>query len=395
MPMPAFDMEPGSTSPPDGNPAPPSPDDAVVGTPPPGAETAPAKPPNGGTVPGKPPTASLISITGKAKPAPSKAGDLTRLFALAHRQGPSEPVEPLPAAEPAPIPAAPAVLDSLPEPQPMPVWRPIAEVSPELETAPDLPPVERIGFVEPPMASEPAADVWVEPTPAAEPLALSLIVADDVAADTAKRLPGVLAPADDDSVPLELSEPAPDVVEPAIPTPAVPIEPATPPPPALSRIPEQASPTAPAPAKFVELADYWRSLRSGDDHPAAESIDHDLVSKRWPGSLLIAYTPASQDPRGEPRPGRVTRLGTACAETQNAVDAGSHSTEWMLEVARAALINDEPVEEQQRLATLRGDASFRIVALPLGPPKGLATAVLCTLLPSSGAPRFGKRRVWL
>ena len=395
MPMPAFDMEPGSTSPPDGNPAPPSPDDAVVGTPPPGAETAPAKPPNGGTVPGKPPTASLISITGKAKPAPSKAGDLTRLFALAHRQGPSEPVEPLPAAEPAPIPAAPAVLDSLPEPQPMPVWRPIAEVSPELETAPDLPPVERIGFVEPPMASERAADVWVEPTPAAEPLALSLIVADDVAADTAKRLPGVLAPADDDSVPLELSEPAPDVVEPAIPTPAVPIEPATPPPPALSRIPEQASPTAPAPAKFVELADYWRSLRSGDDHPAAESIDHDLVSKRWPGSLLIAYTPASQDPRGEPRPGRVTRLGTACAETQNAVDAGSHSTEWMLEVARAALINDEPVEEQQRLATLRGDASFRIVALPLGPPKGLATAVLCTLLPSSGAPRFGKRRVWL
>src|SRR4029077_18037521 len=79
MPMPAFDMEPGSTSPPDGNPAPPSPDDAVVGPPPPGAETAPAKPPNGGTVPGKPPTASLISITGKAKPAPSKAGDLTRL----------------------------------------------------------------------------------------------------------------------------------------------------------------------------------------------------------------------------------------------------------------------------------------------------------------------------
>jgi hypothetical protein len=145
----------------------------------------------------------------------------------------------------------------------------------------------------------------------------------------------------------------------------------------------------------VELADYWRSLRNGDDHPAAESIDHDLVSKRWPGSLLIAYTPASQDPRGEPRPGRVTRLGTACAETQNAVDAGSHSTEWMLEVARASLINDEPVEEQQRLATLRGDASFRIVALPLGPPKGLATAVLCTLLPSSGAPRFGKRRIWL
>jgi hypothetical protein len=395
MPMPAFDMEPGSTSLPDGNPAPPSPDDAVVGTPPPDAEAAPAKPRSGGTVPGKPPTASLISITGKAKPAPSKAGDLTRLFALAHRQGPSEPVEPVPAADPAPI--SPAVLDNPPEPQTMPVWRPIAEVSPELETTPDLPSVEPIGFVEPPMASEPAADVWVEPTPV-EPLDLSLMMAEDAAADAAERLSVVLAPTDDGSEPLELSEPAPDVVEPAIPTPAVPIEPATPLTPALSRIPERASPappTAPPVAKFVELADYWRSLRNGDDHPAAESIDHDLVSKRWPGSLLIAYTPASQDPRGEPRPGRVTRLGTACAETQNAVDAGSHSTEWMLEVARAALINDEPVEEHQRLATLRGDASFRIVALPLGPPKGLATAVLCTLLPSSGAPRFGKRRVWL
>ena len=90
-------------------------------------------------------------------------------------------------------------------------------------------------------------------------------------------------------------------------------------------------------AKFTELADYWRSLRVGEDHPATEAVDHALVTERWPGSLLIAYTPASQDPRGELRPGRVTRLGTACAETQNVVDAGSHSTEWMLEVARKKL----------------------------------------------------------
>jgi len=159
--------------------------------------------------------------------------------------------------------------------------------------------------------------------------------------------------------------------------------------------PEPIAPRISPAAKFTDLADYWRSLRVGEDHPAIEAVDHALVTERWPGSLLIAYTPASQDPRAELRPGRVTRLGTACAETQNVVDAGSHSTEWMLEVARTALVNDDPVEEQQRLATLKGVAGFRMVALPLGPPKGLANAVLCTLLPSSSAPRFGKRRTWL
>src|SRR4029077_20075289 len=105
---------------------------------------------------------------------------------------------------------------------------------------------------------------------------------------------------------------------------------------------------------FKDLVDYWRSLRQGDDHPAEESIDRDLVTERWPGTLLMTYLPASQDPRGESRPSRVTRLGTACAETQSVAEAGSQSTEWMLEVARTALVNDEPVEEQQRLATFTG-----------------------------------------
>jgi hypothetical protein len=104
-------------------------------------------------------------------------------------------------------------------------------------------------------------------------------------------------------------------------------------------------PPAPIPAAhrtpvFKELVDYWRSLRHGDDHPAADSIDRDLVTERWPGTLLMTYLPASQDPRGESRPSRVTRLGSACTETQSVAEAGSQSTEWMLEVARTALVND-------------------------------------------------------
>jgi hypothetical protein len=385
MAMPAFDMEPGSTSvPPDGNSAAPGQGDAVA-MPPASAEAAAANPATGGTATTKPPAASLTTITRKSKPAPSaKAGDLTRLFELARRQASSPSLEPQSAAEPAPIAPAPAVLDSPSEPQPRPIETAVAEVAPEPETAPEWPPVEPAGFVAPPT--------------------LSPFVAAEFVDDTAEPLSVVLAPADDALAAPESPDVAADLAEsPARPAPSLQIEPAAQPAPELSYAPEPVPPVAlmpvgsrPVPApKFVELADYWRSLRRGDDHPTAESIDHDFVTMRWPGSLLIAYTPASQDPRGEPRPGRVTRLGAAGVETQNAVDAGSHSTEWMLEVARTALINDEPVEEQQRLATLTGEASFRMVALPLGPPKGHPNAVLCMLLPSSGAPRFGKRRTWL
>ena len=271
----------------------------------------------------------------------------------------------------------------------MPIEMVVAEGSPRLETAPEVSLIEPMELAEPLLLSERAADEPAEAEPEAELLTLPPIPA-DVMADLAEPVPVILSPAHDAWASLEIPVPAPDVVEgPAVPAPT--------PEPARAR--EWAAVpvlrTTPAAPKFAELADYWRSLRNGDDHPTAEAIDPDFVTERWPGALLIAYTPASQDPRGEPRPGRVTRLGTACAETQNAVDAGSHSTEWMLEVARAALINDEPVEEQQRLATLTGEASFRMVALPLGPPKGQANAVLCTLLPGPGAPRFGKRRIWL
>jgi len=392
MPMPAFDMEPTSTSPPEGHPAPPSQDDVAGGAPPASPEAAATKPLNGGTAPAKPPPASLTSITGKINPAPSaKAGDLTRLFALARHEATSAPVEPLPAAEPLLTPPVPALLEDKAEPQPMPIELAVAEGPPPLETAPELPLIEPMELAEPLLLSERAVDepAEAEAEPEAELLTLPPIPA-DVMADPAEPVPAILSPAHDAWASLEIPVPAPDVVEaPAAPAPA----------PEPARAPEWGAVTAlrttPAAPKFSELADYWRSLRNGDDHPAAEAIDRDFVTERWPGALLIAYTPASQDPRGEPRPGRVTRLGTACAETQNAVDAGSHSTEWMLEAARAALINDEPVEEQQRLATLTGEASFRMVALPLGPSNGQANAVLCALLPGPGAPRFGKRRIWL
>ena len=367
MAVPAFDMEPGSTSAPPEPPASPQPELA--------------KPASGEATAGKRPLASLASIAAKNKPAgPSKAGDLTRFFELAHRQT-------MTLAEPPSIPAlvpvsvVPPVRESQPEAAPsaiVPTEAAVAEVPSELEAAPEPTRAEAPAEIEPTIVSE-------VPLEAPEPLA------------------GMFAPVEETSPPVEIAEPAPEAVEPPPATlgSVLDIEAAglrAPEPPADSTPPATIAPVEPqqTPApKFTELADYWRSLRVGDDHPAAQFVDHDLVTELWPGSLLISYTPASQDPRGELRPGRVTRLGTCCRETQNAVDAGSHSTEWMLEVARTALINDEPLEEQQRLATLTGDEGFRMVALPLGPPKGLANAVLCTLLPSPGAPRFGKRRTWL
>jgi hypothetical protein len=390
----------------------------------------------------------LASIAVQDKLAVSgKAGDLTPFFELARRQALAPSAAPL--IEPPPAePAVPELVESAPEPMPSasaPIEMPVAELS--LQASSELAPTEPVGSIEPmsDMALEPWSETDVplllappiakefpeatlpasnEMAPAVEPLFSALEASDfteslaRIEALTAKETTSApqtpepatpaVEPTESTSLSLEIAEPAPGVVEPpAIPAPAVEVEAAAPaapePPPAVEPAPAVALapveplpvPTPPAAPEFTELADYWRSLLGGEDHPTLDSIDRDLVTERWPGSLLIAYTPASQDPRGELRPGCVTRLGTACAATQSAVDAGSHSTEWMLEVARAALVNDEPVEEQQRLATLTGVAGFRMVALPLGPSNGLASAVLCTLLPSPVAPRFGKRRTWL
>jgi len=379
MVMPAFDMEPSSTS-------------ASL------ERTAPT----GETAPTKPPPASLVSIRVKNKPAASiKSGDLTRLFELARRQAitPATPIEPSPdpsEALPPEIATEPPVAAVSPiEPPGIPETT-LAE-TPNEETSAEIEALKRPMDIAPSEAEVEASVLAAEASVPASPPAVAH--AEQPKPASAEPKLGTEAPNEEisaeiealkrplDTAPSEAEVKAKALDEPKLTEPRYVV--------AAAARAEPIAPRISLAAKFTELADYWRSLRVGEDHPATETVDHALVTERWPGSLLIAYTPASQDPRGELRPGRVTRLGTACAETQNVVDAGSHSTEWMLEVARTALVNDEPVEEQQRLATLTGVAGFRMVALPLGPPKGLANTVLCTLLHSSSAPRFGKRRTWL
>ena len=424
MTLPAVDMAPSSTAPlPDGAIAPTSDDGASE------AGTTPDVPapqaPAGEAMPAKSPAASLISIAGKTKSSgPTKAGDLTRFFELARRQpATATQSEPLP-TEPTPAPTV--EIESTQSPVaavPTPIETPVDETplaeAPMVETAvastplePNFPlmlaPPQAVTDTHAPVlvhvAEGPALTVepdaiavpdWVKamstvedtlPSETAEPLKVGLFPAEETISDaeheSAETAPPS-APAAVIEAPLSLAEPPPPPRElaPVIVAPATPA--ATP------------IPAAPPTPVFKELVDYWRSLRHGDDNPGPESIDRDLVTERWPGSLLMAYAPASQDTRGELRPSRVTRLGTACAETQSVAEVGSQSTEWMLEVARTALVNDEPVEEFQRLETLTGVAGFRMVALPLGPPRGLPNAVLCILTPNPGAPRFGKRRLWL
>jgi hypothetical protein len=224
----------------------------------------------------------------------------------------------------------------------------------------------------------------IEPTPAEEiPIAAPIAFAPadpPMAAKAPMAIEPVSAPVIEIEPPVET--PSPIAVEaPAVVAPVAAPEPAP-----------AETPTAPA---FARLADYWHSLRGTQDYPATEALDHALVTERWPGSLVIAFTPASEDVRGEPRPARVTRLGTACAATRDAVDYGSYATEWMLELARAALMSGSGVEEMQRLQTRAGAAGFRLVALPLGRMDRDPDSVLCELVPSPAAPRFGKRRTWL
>lgn len=444
MTLPGVGMTQSPTSPlPDGAIVPPSGDDApeAAGTP----ESPAAKSPARDAAPAKPPAASLTSIATKGKSSgPAKAGDLTRFFEVArHQPAPTTTSEPPPTAPtPAPIAeveVAPSSVAGVSSPIETPVAEtPVMEtqaVEPPLaplETAVALEPETVAPSVEPVIASavtdEPSvplmlapppvvtdADapmlVHVEPDPAPsvepEPIVVPdwvkavSTVEDTAPSETAEPLKVALSPMDETPPPAAMLDTARAQTETA---PAAFIEPPPPlkesapePPIAVASVVPVAAPTPAAPRApiFKELVDYWRSLRQGDDNPAAESIDRDLVIERWPGSLLMTYTPAAQDPRGELRPSRVTRLGNACTEAQSVAEVGSQSTEWMLEVARTALVNDEPVEEQQRLETLTGVAGFRMVALPLGPSKALPNAVLCILTPGPGAPRFGKRRIWL
>jgi len=430
MVMPAFDMESSSTSSsPDGTVAPPNSEDSATASPA-TREAGPAKATTGATAPTKPPPASLVSIPVKNRPAASsiKAGDLTRLFELARRQTvtPATPSEPSP-SEPSPLAAA--TTEVAPAAEPVVSFLDASEsLLPEIATEP---PVEAVSPIEPPrisattLAETPTEETSAEIDALERPLDIAPSEADVEANAVAAKgsVPAsphavalaeqpepasappkfaTQAPNEETSAeiealkrPLDVAPSEAEVEAKILDEPEAPRLTEPPHPVAPAARSEPIGPRISPAAKFTELADYWRSLRVGEDHPATEAVDHALVTERWPGSLLIAYTPAAQDPRGELRPGRVTRLGTACAETQNVVDAGSHATEWMLEAARTALINDEPVEEQQRLATLKGVAGFRMVALPLGPPKGLPNAILCALLPSPGAPRFGKRRTWL
>lgn len=422
MTLPAADMVPSSASPlPDGAIAPPRGDSAPE--PVPSSGTPVVKLSASETPPAKPPAASLISIAGKAKASgPAKSGDLTRFIELARRQGAAAPAAPLPAEQPV-VPAA--EIEAAPYPMaavPVPIEVLVVEARGG-ETAAAPAPLETAAPLEQKPVT-PAAEPVIAPEAMAEPnfplmLAPPSAVTD---ADATGRVDGQPDPAPicksdvidapdwvkaistvEDTHPSETAEPIKVSLFPMAGTlPAADVLPPAPKaselrPVAVAPLASAAAsiPAAPRTSAFKELADYWRSLRHGDEHPAAETIDRDLVTERWPGSLLMTYMPASQDQRGELRPSRVTRLGTACAEAQSVAEVGSQSTEWMLEVARTALVNDEPVEEQQRLETLTGVAGFRMVALPLGPTKALPNAVLCILTPSPGAPRFGKRRIWL
>ena len=428
MTLPALDLGQSSAgTPSEGAIAPPGQSDATEPAPKPGAATEISS--RSEAAPAKPPAASLVSIATKGKQAgPSKAGDLTRLFELARRQAQvsTRPGEVAPAELPHCV--APEA-ESAPQPMPtapLPVETPVAELPPEpaasVDATPEPVPQEATVSIESVAVSEvmpePRLPLGIGDATASVPapnaaeaevvvvpdgVNAAMVAESDLASETPEPLKAALAPKPETTVDAETPDPVRAQGQPAamaasaaVSEPrAAPIEPLPAAEPLSVQTELPAVPAAPRASVFKELVDYWRSLRVGDGHPSAEAIDRDLVTERWPGTLLIAYTPASQDPRGELRPGRVTRLGTACTEAQSAVDAGSHSTEWMLEVARTALINDEPVEEQQRLATIKGVQGFRMVGLPLGPRQGLANAVLCTLAPSPSAPRFGKRRIWL
>ena len=325
------------------------------------------------------PPASLTGITIRTKSnAARKRGDLTnRLFEEAETHLP--PPMPAPVVE-AKRPVAPPPAPVL-EPEPMPAPEPVVELAPLPEPEPELlaePPVaetfvEPEAFVEPETFVEPTA--LAEPAPALEPEPEPAPV-EDLAPEPAPM--PVWTP------PAKAEEPPPEPVR----APAVERE-------EIAVAAEPVEPAKPALPDFKDLPGYWRHIRGGAEFPASDALDRDIVAARWPGSLLIAFMRNAQDPRSEPSLARVTRLGVANADAENAVDYAPYATEWMLDLGRAALEACEPIEELQKLPTRAGAAGFRLIALPLGPLNGDPDSVLCQLTPDTAAPRFGKKRNWL
>lgn len=312
------------------------------------------------------PPASLTGITIRSKSAPRKPGDLTnRLFEEAETHLP--PPAPSPVLDAKRV-GAPLVAKSMPVVAPEPVVEPAPE--PEM-------------LAEPPSMAEPEAfaapENFVEPETLATPEPEPVVQPDPYAAEEPQ-------PAQT----LSWAMPEPEPQEP-------PPEPIRAPVVEREEIAAAAEPATAEPSlpDLKDLPGYWRFLRGTAEFPSSEFLDRDVVSARWPGSLLIAFMRNAQDPRSEPSLARVTRLGVTNADTENAVDYAPYATEWMLDLGRAALSACEPIEELQRLPTRAGAAGFRLVALPLGPLNGDPDSVLCQLMPDTAAPRFGKKRNWL
>ena len=343
----------------------------------------------------KPPPASLSTIPVKGKVSSSrKTGDLTRLFELARNasslERPSGDIEVLG------VPVEPAEELQAPAEPELQVFAPLeltstipADTSAPLTLSLEATPEPQNGVTVAADAVDlplPATQIAIEPGAEIAPLPVN--------ATTPAPLPEVTQPASEPSVLPRwlvdaITPPTPAAVEPA-PTAIEMPAPEPSPEPVLAQTPV----AAPMP-QFSALVDYWRFLRGSHEFPTASQVERGLVSERWPSSVLLAFAMMPGGGRGEPELAQVTRLGRACADAESAVDYSPYATRWMLELGRAALRAAEPVEEIARLSTASGSRGFRLIALPLGPAGADPDSVLCELAPTSDAPRFGKRRVWL
>jgi hypothetical protein len=363
---------------------------------------------------GKPPAASLSTISYKGKvPPPRKSGDLTRLFEMARtKKEPStargevvpiampEPSHEPPAETPSPAWSAPespalAALD-LTSAAPSDTVEPLTLSLDAVEPPPGELTVAAVTPETPAEAPASATQSPVESVTEIVPMSLHAITTEPVAPETLAApahtvLPSWVMDAAEPPLPVkEFPELAP---EPEIAVETTPVQ--APDPGPEPPVPAAEPVAAETPREFETLTEYWRFLRGDQEFPAASHVDRRLVAERWPSSLLLAFAPMSSNGRGEPELAQVTRLGRACADAESAVEYSPYATRWMLELGRAALRAGEPVEELARLSTAEGGCGFRLVALPLGPAGADPDSVLCELVPSTAAPRFGKRRVWL